>query len=146
MMSAGQKQRLPGGTEKILVVDDEDSIRKLIHRLLCELGYTVVAVPTPEAAIGRFAADPAYFDLVITDMSTLEVSKGRLNSVISAMRPEIPILLHTGGIPPDDANGLIRRVIQKPASRLDLARALRGVLDSAETPVSDNTPRMALSE
>jgi DNA-binding NtrC family response regulator len=146
MMSAKQKQRLPGGTEKILVVDDEASIRKLIRRLLCELGYTVVAVPTPEAANGRFAADPGYFDLVITDMSTLEVSEGRLNSVISAMRPEIPIILHTGGLPPDDPNGIIRRVIQKPASRLDLARAVRGVLDSAETPLSDTTPRMALYE
>ncbi|MFP4531045.1 MAG: response regulator [Desulfobacterales bacterium] len=146
MMDANQRHRLPGGIEKILVVDDEASIRKLIRRILESLGYTVVPVATPEAAIGFFASDPDYFDLVITDMSTLEVRDGRLNSVISTMRPGIPTLLHTGVMPPAYANGVISGVLQKPASRLDFACAVRSTMDAAKTPVPDTALWMALPE
>lgn len=130
-MDADRKHKFPRGTENILVVDDEPSILRLSRRVLQSLGYTVVGVPTPEAAIGRFAAAPDYFDLVITDMSTLEVSDGRLNSVISRIRPEIPFLLHTGGISKDYEKGVIHRVLQKPATLTEIACAVRGTLDTA---------------
>ncbi len=136
-MNADWETGYPRGTEKVLLVDDEPSVRKLSRRLLSSLGYTVVAVPTPEAAIGHFAADPDDFELVITDMSTLEISDGELHLVISTMRPGIPILLHTGGIVSGYGGGVIRGVLQKPSSLKDFARVVRGILDAPKSSLSD---------
>jgi len=144
-MKLDRETGYPRGREKILLVDDEPLVRKLSRQLLRSLGYTVVAVPTPEAAMAHFAADPDSFDLVITDMSTLEISAGGLNRVISTMRPGMPILLHTGGIASGGDDGVIRRVLQKPASLKDFARAVRGVLDSPKSSLSDAIPRLSAS-
>jgi len=144
-MKADKETGYPRGREKILLVDDEPLVRKLSRQFLRLLGYTVVAVPTPEAVIGHFAADPDSFDLMITDMSTLEISDGGLNLVVRTMRPGMPILLHTGGIASDCDAGVIHRVLQKPASLEDFARAVRGVLDSQKSSLSDAIPRLNAS-
>ena len=118
------------GTEEVLVVDAEKAVLELCERLIVSLGYNVISAATPESAIGYFAADPDYFDLVITDFSLLHLKGGQLSTIISEIRPNLPIILHTGSGEPAYQTGVIRKVIQKPASIHHLAAAIREVLDN----------------
>jgi hypothetical protein len=57
-------ERIPGGSERILIVDDEESIARLAVSMLRDLGYAVVCNTSGLAALQLFMADPQAFDLV----------------------------------------------------------------------------------
>ena len=59
-------QRLAGGAESILVVDDDPAIADIIQQSLASLGYRVVTRTASTDALALFREDPARFDLVIT--------------------------------------------------------------------------------
>lgn len=60
---------IPGGTETILLVDDEEAIRELSSRMLRSHGYQVVAADSGESALDLFRQDPAKIDLVLLDLA-----------------------------------------------------------------------------
>ncbi len=66
----------PGGSERILFVDDEEDIAKLAARLLHDLGYGVVSKTSSLAALQLFTADPRAFDLVISDFTMPNMTGG----------------------------------------------------------------------
>ena len=63
------EEELPTGNERILFIDDEQSIAKLGRLMLERLGYKVQAETDPRKALEVFASNPEQFDLVITDMT-----------------------------------------------------------------------------
>jgi len=123
----------PRGTERVLVVDDESIIVILEQRILTDLGYRVTALTSSVAAQQLFAAKPAEFDLVITDMAMPEMTGMELAASLLAVRPDIPIILCTGFseiINEDTAKALgIREYVMKPVLRGKLATVVRKVLD-----------------
>ena len=126
----------PSGTERILLVDDEEPIVRLETLMLERLGYRVSAYTVSEQALEAFAADPGGFDLVITDMAMPSMTGIRLAQRLVAIRPDMPVILSTGF---SDAmtreelaeNG-IREILHKPITRGDLANTIRRVLDTPE--------------
>jgi len=60
--------RGPRGTETILVADDEDGVRKLVHAVLATSGYTVVEAPDGSEALALYQASPGKFHMVLTDV------------------------------------------------------------------------------
>ncbi|MBU4264387.1 MAG: PAS domain S-box protein [Proteobacteria bacterium] len=123
-----------GGTERILVIDDEEPITKLLNRALGDLGYQVTAFNDAEKAIRHFQKQPEIFDLVITDMNMPKVQGTELARVFLAVRGDIPIILCTGyteEIDPETANIIgIREVLLKPLAKDVLSRKIRMILDS----------------
>jgi PAS domain S-box-containing protein len=116
------------GRGRILYVDDEPAIVRLAARSLEDLGYEVVGCSDPARAWTVFCEHPAAFDFVVTDAAMPGLSGLDLAKDLLASRPDIPILMTSGHVRPEDeldarAAG-VRELLQKPFSIRQLGRAL----------------------
>ena len=129
-------ESMTGGTETVLVVDDEVSIAKMLQRILESLGYRVFARTSSLEALEAFRQSPDKFDLVITDMTMPKMTGDRLAGEIKAIRSDIPVILCTGfseKIHGKDENLNIDRLLRKPIDKAKMATTVRKVLDDANT-------------
>jgi len=121
------------GTERILFVDDEESMVNLNQQRLEKLGYTVIPKTDPSEALEFFRAKTDQIDLVITDMTMPHMTGDRLAEEILKIRPNMPIILCTGysqRISSEKAQELgIRKYIEKPIEIENLARSVKEVMD-----------------
>jgi CheY-like chemotaxis protein len=126
-------EELPAGSERILFVDDEESMVFVGRYRLERLGYQVETQTSPVQALKLFQANPDQFDLVITDMTMPQMTGDILVREILKIRPDMPTILCTGfheKIDEERAKGIgIRQYIEKPLNRRDLAKLVRKVLD-----------------
>jgi PAS domain S-box-containing protein len=124
---------LPTGNERILFVDDEESILYAGRMSLERLGYQVEVRLDPVEALELFRANPDQFDLVITDMTMPKMTGDQLVREILKIRPDMPIIISTGfheKVDEEKARQIgIRQYIEKPLKRRILARVVREVLD-----------------
>lgn len=125
---------VPGGTERILLVDDEECIVAPMKRSMERLGYTVTALTDSIQTLQRFRADPHAFDIVITDLTMPGISGGQLTAEIRHIRPDMPVILMTGYNDRNDIAGVnpdVRTtVVSKPCRKNNLARTIRSILDA----------------
>lgn len=107
-----------GRGERILYLDDEESLVILAKRMLERMGYHVTGFNDAAGAIAAFAAAPQDFDLVLTDLSMPGMSGMDVAREILRIRPDIPVLLATGYVRSEDVEQAraigIREVIWKP--------------------------------
>jgi two-component system cell cycle sensor histidine kinase/response regulator CckA len=125
--------QVPGGSERILFVDDEEMLAEWGQATLERLGYSVEAVTDSARALSLFSENPAGFDLVITDQ-TMPVFTGlRLAAELLKTRPDTLIILCTGhsdSVNPETIKEAgIKEFLMKPLAKLELAEAVRRVLD-----------------
>jgi len=121
------------GMETVLVVEDEESVRKLARRALEASGYTVLHAGSPLEAIEIAAQYPGRIDLLLTDVMMPDITGRQLADRLTASRPGIAVLymsgyaedaiVHHGRLDPDTA------FLQKPFSPDTLSHAVRAVLD-----------------
>ena len=126
-------EKLPTGNERILFVDDEESMVYVGRYRLERLGYQVEAQTSPVQALKLFQANPDQFDLLITDMAMPRMTGDMLVKEILKIRPDMPTILCTGfseKIDEERSKELgISAYIVKPFDRRDLAKLVRKVLD-----------------
>jgi len=126
---------IKGGTERILVVDDEKSITTVIQQRLQKLGYQVTTETSSKNAFELFQAAPDSFDLIITDQTMPEMTGEMLTRNILAIREDIPIILCTGyssKVDQDKARDIgMKAFIMKPVEKRSLAYTVRRVLDES---------------
>jgi len=126
-------ETIPTGSERILLVDDEEAIVTTNTRILAHLGYRVTGRISSVEALAEFQAHPDSFDLVISDQTMPGKTGEELAREILRIRPDIPIILCTGyssRIDSEKAKALgIRAFAMKPLNRLELARIVRNALD-----------------
>ena len=107
-----------GRGERILYVDDEQSLVILAKRMLERMGYHVTGFNDANEALAAFAAAPQDFDLVLTDLSMPGISGMEVARQMLQIRPDIPVLLATGYVRTEDVEQAraigIREVIWKP--------------------------------
>jgi len=129
--------KMPGGTERILFVDDEPFQTDLGRQMLGRLGYHVSAFTSSLEALANFQAEPEAYDLIITDMTMPEMTGDALASRVMALRPDLPVILCTGyseRITEEAAAAMgIRGFVMKPVVIRELALLLRDILDSPES-------------
>jgi PAS domain S-box-containing protein len=122
-----------GGTERILLIDDDEIIGCMEKEQLESLGYQVTALTSGVEAAEIFRKAPQEVDIVITDMTMPNITGAELSQELLKIKPDIPIILCTGFselIDKDKATALgIQEYLMKPVGRKDLARAVRKVLD-----------------
>jgi len=127
------------GTENILFVDDEKSIRNLGHDCLERFGYIVTAVSDGQQAMEIFSENPDHFNLVVTDQTMPNMTGEKLANALLKLRPDIPIIICTGHSPtttPESSKALgISAFLQKPLAPTQLMRVVREVLDHAKNSV-----------
>ncbi|MBC2704896.1 PAS domain-containing sensor histidine kinase [Desulfobacula sp.] len=128
------KEPVRGGTERILLVDDEDVIVTMEKQILERLGYQVTSRTSSLEALEAFRANPDRFDLVITDMAMPNMAGDKLSVELIKIRSDIPVLLCTGfseTISEEKATSLgIKGFILKPIVAQDLAKKIREILDN----------------
>lgn len=129
---------LPIGRERILFVDDEAALAELTRQRLSGLGYRVEAHTAPMEALAAFEADPAGFDLVVSDLSMPRMSGLVLARRLREIRPQLPIILCTGFSEQADEAAAraagVRAFLFKPLLLHELAHAVRRVLDEPRRP------------
>jgi CheY-like chemotaxis protein len=79
---------------RILVIDDEDSVRKILYQMLKAKGFEVVVASDGEEGIERFTEEP--FDLVFTDLGMPKISGWDVGMALKKINPKIPVVLITG--------------------------------------------------
>jgi len=125
-----------GGSERVLLIDDEQSVLHLTVKLLERLGYAVTARTNGREALDLFRQDPDQFDLVITDLSMPEIDGDRLAADLIKLRADIPVILYTGYVKEDCADEAarigVKAILNKPFSAADLAKTVKSVLEAKQ--------------
>lgn len=122
------------GDEKILLVEDEESVRSLAREILESCGYSVTDACDGTEAVDQLVANNGRFDLVITDIVMPGMSGRELVKYLEENFADIKILCTSGYT--DDAvihNGLIDdglNFLQKPFTFTALSKKVRVVLDT----------------
>ncbi|SDU16345.1 response regulator [Desulfobacula phenolica] len=129
------KKIIQGGTERLLLVDDENAIILMEKRMLERLGYQITSCTDSIEALDVFHTNPDKFDLVITDMAMPNMPGDKLSAEMVRIRPDISILLCTGfseRISEEKAASLgIKGLLMKPIVMRDFAQKIRDVLDES---------------
>ena len=121
------------GNERILFVDDEQTIIRMVKQALELRGYHVTSRTSSIEALEAFKADPNKFDVVITDMTMPKMTGAQLSQKLLEIKPDIPIIICTGfseKINEEKAKHMgIRGYVMKPVVINELAKKIRNVLD-----------------
>ncbi len=129
---------LPTGAERVLFVDDEESLVGLGQEILMLLGYDVVVCTSSVEALDVFRMAPQRFDLVITDQTMPHMTGEELALELRRLRSDIPIILCTGFshiIHAERAQELgIDAFLMKPLAMQELARVIQQVLAPRRLP------------
>jgi CheY-like chemotaxis protein len=124
---------ITGGTETILLVEDDDSVRELHKMILEAAGYEVIEALDGQDALDRFMRHPAAVDLLVTDVIMPRIDGKKLYQEIGKVRAEVRALFMSGytrdivigrGIADDEWNFLA-----KPVRSSELLRKIRNILD-----------------
>ena len=124
---------LPHGTETILVVEDEEEVRRLAREVLERLGYTILEAMNAIEAVLIAEQHAGLIDLLLTDVVMPRMGGGALAEAVTAARPETKILFTSGYT--DDAivrHGVLEagvQLLEKPFTPDALADNVRAVLD-----------------
>ena len=129
------------GTEAILVVDDDASLRGLVSEILRLHGYTVVEANNGEMALTMLENDGSVIDAVVTDVVMPNLNGRELARRVAKIRPNLPMLLMSGYVGKNvEALGSLLgpRVafIQKPFNADALLEKLRDVLKASATGIA----------
>jgi two-component system cell cycle sensor histidine kinase/response regulator CckA len=120
--------RRAGNGKHILYVDDESALVFLASRGLARAGYRVTTHSDARAALSDFRSRAAEFDAVVTDLSMPGLSGTELARELRRLRPDLPIILLSGYIYPEDVDSLrqldVGEVMQKPYTVDELALAI----------------------
>ena len=119
-------------SQRVLVVDDEESVANFVGDLLGSHGYTATVVSSSHEAMARFKQDPMAFDLVVTDQTMPGLTGVEMAQAMLVLRPGLPIILCTGHSDRVDAEHAlalgIRAYLAKPFTIAALLRKLDEVL------------------
>ena len=120
---------------RVLVVDDELALLRLMRRYLERIGYAVETCSDSQEALNLFVADPNRFQLVVADLSMPQLSGRDLIVKIEEINPQTRVLVCSGEpfdcqtIPHGNPDRI--RFLQKPFAPNMLATAVEDLLRSA---------------
>jgi len=124
-----------GGHETILLVEDEEALRRSAQRVLEAHGYTVVVAEHGEAALEGYRTHPGTIDLVLSDIIMPRMSGPQLYEALRRDAGSVKFVLISGYGAGDAASrGTLDPaipVVQKPWGIAELLTTVREVLDSA---------------
>lgn len=128
------KTRAPQGSETVLLVEDEEPIRKLVGRSLVRLGYRVLEAQDAAQALRISERHPDPIQLLLTDVRMPQMTGLELAQRLTALRPNLKVVYMSGHVERADGDqGLLSSTgafLQKPFTPAALAQTIREVLDS----------------
>jgi len=132
--AGGATRRRPrGGTETILVAEDDAAVRRLVKRLLEDQGYQLLLAADGAEALGLATAHDGPIDLLLSDIVMPGLSGPALADALQGSRPGTPVLFISGwsadalaqrGADPDEVD-----IVAKPFGLAELSRRVRASMD-----------------
>lgn len=119
--------RTTPGRRRVLLVDDDASVRHVVASLLTGEGFEVVAVASGEAGLAHLAAGSP-LDVILLDRSMPGAPGEAYVPRIRAIAPRVPILMFTGQAVGPAVAGLVDRVILKPVTGTVLVEAIEALV------------------
>ncbi len=123
-----------GGTETILLADDEESVRLITKRILNKIGYNVISACDGLEALELYKRESGNISLVILDLVMPKMGGQKCLEEILKVNPTSKVLIATGVSSDDEQAGRVigsgaMGIIHKPFDKNDLSRAVRDTLD-----------------
>ena len=132
--AAGEEHMdVPGGTETILIVEDEEMLRGLLETALRNAGYTVLMAADGEEALAMLREQRAKITLVLSDIGLPKLSGFDIFRSMKTVNPQLKFIMSSGFLEPQMKSEIfkegVRDFIQKPYSVYQVLRSVRDVLD-----------------
>jgi CheY-like chemotaxis protein len=127
----------PGrGRETVLVVEDEEPVRRIMSTVLRRNGYTVLEAATPVIALEVFDRNVEEIDLLLTDVVMPVMSGPALAQRLVAIRPALRVLFVSGyaSVPPHEIHSPNVGFLSKPFQSAVLAARVREMLGRPSDP------------
>ncbi len=123
-----------GGTEHVMVVDDQPAVLEVTKKILETLGYEVTICLSPQKALALFCSTPGAFDLVLTDLTMPDMTGIELCVEMKKCSATIPIILCSGyesKFSEEELNSAgLSTWFTKPVTLQKLASMVRSTLDN----------------
>jgi len=132
-----EQEALPieGGSERIMVVDDEEAIVKLVRKVLTANGYHAITFTNGVQALQEFRKQSQAVDLLITDLTMPYMTGIELAKQVLEISPRLPIILSSGlseTLNKEKTKAIgIKRYLEKPIDNRKLLRTVRNLLDES---------------
>jgi two-component system, cell cycle sensor histidine kinase and response regulator CckA len=123
-----------GGNERVLYIDDEESLATLAKRLLESHGYRVTSCSDPLQALELLRADPQAFDVVITDYNMPGMSGLDVARKVREIRSDLPVAIASGFADETLQMQYAEAGVQEIVSKLGAMEGLRAAIESALKP------------
>jgi len=134
--AAGAKDDVPGGSETVLVVEDEEMLRDLLSGLLRAKGYTVLTAADGQEAVKTYDEHWREIAVIVTDMGLPRKGGADASAEMRKINPSARIIMASGYVEPQVKTGLMsdgaRAFIQKPYVPAEVLRIVRTVIDEKE--------------
>jgi CheY-like chemotaxis protein len=140
MRTSAELEAVPAGSATVLLVEDEDAVRRLASRVLTRSGYRVLEAASGEDAAGIAARHEGPIDLLMTDVVMPGMSGRELAEQLLPRHPAMRLLYASGytedAIVRHGVSSLETAFLEKPFTPNALLRKVREVLDALapETP------------
>jgi len=129
-----EKSMPPGGSETLLLVDDEEPVRRLGQRLLTSFGYRVLVAASGQEALDLYRRQGPEISLVILDLVMPKMGGKQCLEKLLEINPAVKVLISSGYSANDRASGAAevraKGFIGKPYDARKLLQAVREVLDA----------------
>jgi PAS domain S-box-containing protein len=124
------------GTERILFVDDENTLVEMAQEMLGNRGYKVTSMAASPMALKFIKEHSAEIDMLITDQTMPDMTGMELAKAARAIKKDLPVILCTGyssEVNPERATALgISRLLMKPYGSREIRAAVREILDKGK--------------
>jgi two-component system, cell cycle sensor histidine kinase and response regulator CckA len=135
--AAGHERKImgdvPGGTETLLLIEDEEMLRELTKTALMAKGYTVITAENGEEGIELYCRHRPRISLVLTDFGLPKVGGEEVVKRIRTIDPASKLIVASGFIDPVMRTRLYkegaRHIVQKPYMADELLQIIRSVID-----------------
>ncbi len=136
-LAAAPAGEFPRGTETILVVEDEGSLRELLCTILEPRGYKVITANDGARAVDILLSEPSTIHVVLLDLNLPQLNGIDVYKTLRRLRPEAKVIIISGNITPDTRRELNAHgqpeFLPKPYQIEELGRRLSAVLAAAKT-------------
>ncbi|MBU1275381.1 MAG: PAS domain S-box protein [Proteobacteria bacterium] len=121
-----------GRGERVLLVDDEEAVGRMVRKLLERLGYRVTLCFSGREALKALESAPGGYDLIITDLTMPHLTGDELARRVYEINPGLPVIIATGyggHLPHGELPTNVRLLLSKPFSGREIALAARRSLE-----------------
>lgn len=129
---------IPSGTETVLVIDDVEGVRKMVHDVLESYGYTVLEANGGLSAITIFKEKHSTIDVVLLDMKMPGLDGKETYLRLKDINPHVPVILSSGFV--EDGENVqellsmgLAGFLKKPYANRDLLLFVRNAIDQKQS-------------